>query len=292
MNSLNLPPALNRILVSASAVALVATLAACSSSGGSSAASPSDVPAAASTRAVPESSASPSASIHLTVGVELAETWVSQPLAETGEGYGMSLTATSNPDLFDGHFFRKEKDGAVTDQHVITLVVTSRDGVEVTWPDGSSEVGTLALEEDGNDRTEIGLAPGCIAYLVDGGTDADCVLHPMKDDGTVTPPSLQAIATQDEAMSYICSVDPSELAQVTDASSDPFSTSILQAALTTLGYDPGPIDGRYGRGTKAAVRQFQSDSGVAVDALVGPQTWTSLQTEACTVPEDPAQPSD
>lgn len=285
---------LNRILVTASVVALAATLGACSSSGGSRAASSAEVPSPASSDANPESSQSPSpsASIRLSVGVELPETWVTAPLTETGEGYGMSLTATSNPDLFDGHFFRREKDGAVTDQHVITLVVTRRDAVEVTWPDGLAEVGSLALEEDGSDRTEIGLAPGCIPYLADGGTDADCVLYPADDGGTVTPPSPLAIPTQDEAMSYLCSVGPSELERVTNASSDPYATSVLQAALTTLGYDPGPMDGRYGRETKAAVRQFQSDSGITVDALVGPQTWTSLQTKACSVPEDPAQRGD
>lgn len=237
-------------------------------------------------------SASPSTAVRQSVGVELPETWATQTLVDTGQGYGMSLTATSDPDLFDGHFFRREADGAVTDRHVITVVVTSRDTVDVRWPDGSTQPGSLALEEDGSDRTEIGLASGCVPYLAVGGTDADCVLFPTDGNATGAPPAPLAIPTQDEAMSYLCSVVPGELAPVVDTSSDPYFTSILQAALTTLGYNPGPIDGRYGRASKAAVRAFQSDSGVTVDALVGPQTWTRLQTQACSVPEDPAQPGD
>ena len=87
-------------------------------------------------------------------------------------------------------------------------------------------------------------------------------------------------------------VSITELANIVDSSSDPYSTSILQAALTTLGYEPGPIDGRYGRASKEAVRNFQSAAGIGVDSLVGPQTWSRLQTAACKLVEDPAAPTE
>lgn len=93
-------------------------------------------------------------------------------------------------------------------------------------------------------------------------------------------------------MSYLCSADVDELSDVVGASSDPYSISILQAALTSLGYDPGPIDGSYGGSAKDAVRSFQADAALTVDALVGPRTWASLQSAACHLPEDPAQPAD
>lgn len=50
----------------------------------------------------------------------------------------------------------------------------------------------------------------------------------------------------------------------------------LQKELTELGYYEGEIDGGYGDFTQAAVRVFQADRGLAVDAIVGPSTWDAL----------------
>lgn len=50
----------------------------------------------------------------------------------------------------------------------------------------------------------------------------------------------------------------------------------LQRELTALGYYEGAIDGGYGELTQAAVRAFQADRGLAVDAIVGPSTWDAL----------------
>lgn len=204
----------------------------------------------------------------------------------------MSLAATSDPDLYDGHFFRLEKDGAVTDQQVITLFVTSRTNLDVTWPDGSTQPGSLLLDVDGSAQSSIDLGPGCLAYVGLDGTHADCLFYPEDDVAPAQSSDPIAIPTQDEAMSYLCSADVGELSDVTDSSSDPYSTSVLQAALTSLGYDSGPIDGRYGRTSKRAIREYQSDAGLTVDARVGPQTWASLQNAACQLPEDPARPVD
>ena len=46
----------------------------------------------------------------------------------------------------------------------------------------------------------------------------------------------------------------------------------LQRHLHTLGVEPGPVDGRYGPSTEAAVRRFQAAHGLAVDGIVGPHT--------------------
>lgn len=51
----------------------------------------------------------------------------------------------------------------------------------------------------------------------------------------------------------------------------------VQAALLSLGYDPGPIDGIAGAKTKAAVRAFQSSHRLHVDGVVGPRTIAALQ---------------
>jgi len=49
---------------------------------------------------------------------------------------------------------------------------------------------------------------------------------------------------------------------------DLFDAAEIQVLLTTLGYDPGPIDGKPGRKTRAALEQFQSDRGLAVHAAL------------------------
>ena len=52
----------------------------------------------------------------------------------------------------------------------------------------------------------------------------------------------------------------------------------LQQELEAWGYDPKGVDGNFGPGCKAAVRQFQKDQGLDVDGCVGKNTLHRLQT--------------
>ena len=45
-------------------------------------------------------------------------------------------------------------------------------------------------------------------------------------------------------------------------------TADIQYSLTNLGYNPGPVDGIAGRGTRAAVRAYQQDNGLLVNGRV------------------------
>lgn len=42
---------------------------------------------------------------------------------------------------------------------------------------------------------------------------------------------------------------------------------------------PGTIDGVFGANTNSAVRCFQSHTGLSVDGIVGPNTWSKLQSQ-------------
>ena len=52
---------------------------------------------------------------------------------------------------------------------------------------------------------------------------------------------------------------------------------IAQDDLNTLGYRTGGLDGVYGEQTYNAVRRYQSSRGLAVDGIIGCNTWRSLQ---------------
>ena len=50
----------------------------------------------------------------------------------------------------------------------------------------------------------------------------------------------------------------------------------LQRRLAGLGFWPGPVDGRYGAVTEAAVIGFQADNGLRADGIAGPRTRAAL----------------
>jgi peptidoglycan hydrolase-like protein with peptidoglycan-binding domain len=51
-----------------------------------------------------------------------------------------------------------------------------------------------------------------------------------------------------------------------------------QKRMSLVGYDVGGVDGRYGAATKGAVKKLQQQRGLAVDGVVGPQTWSNIDS--------------
>jgi peptidoglycan hydrolase-like protein with peptidoglycan-binding domain len=56
------------------------------------------------------------------------------------------------------------------------------------------------------------------------------------------------------------------------ANNDPNIVRAIQNALIAKGLDPGPVDGKYGPLTMAAVAAFQKIKELVMDGEVGPQT--------------------
>ncbi len=89
---------------------------------------------------------------------------------------------------------------------------------------------------------------------------------------SVSPEPAQPEPTQSETTAET----PSQAPPVLRPSAEGTAVSQLQRELQTLGYYDSVIDGKYGDLTEAAVRQFQSDQQLVVDAVVGPSTWEAL----------------
>jgi len=51
---------------------------------------------------------------------------------------------------------------------------------------------------------------------------------------------------------------------------------MLQQILTDFGYSSDAVDGDFGSKTEKAVKDFQTDFGLVVDGVVGPNTWAAL----------------
>ncbi|MCK5342328.1 MAG: peptidoglycan-binding protein [Candidatus Heimdallarchaeota archaeon] len=50
----------------------------------------------------------------------------------------------------------------------------------------------------------------------------------------------------------------------------------VQTILKDKGYDPGPIDGKWGKKTELALRKYQMDIGLKVTGKLGQETQKSL----------------
>ncbi len=53
----------------------------------------------------------------------------------------------------------------------------------------------------------------------------------------------------------------------------------IQYSLINLGYDPGPVDGIMGPGTRAAVRSYQRDAGLLVTGRISKQLLKHIRSQ-------------
>ena len=56
------------------------------------------------------------------------------------------------------------------------------------------------------------------------------------------------------------------------------SAQDVQSALVRVGLDPGPVDGKIGKKTKEAIREFQRRNNLKADGVVGERTWSYLKS--------------
>ncbi len=78
------------------------------------------------------------------------------------------------------------------------------------------------------------------------------------------------------ALEEITIAQPEEAEKKEEARECPTSKQI-QAALKNAGYYSGPIDGKIGRKSRQAIRDFQKANNLSVDGKVGKKTWGALK---------------
>ena len=54
----------------------------------------------------------------------------------------------------------------------------------------------------------------------------------------------------------------------------------LQMRLETMGFNPGPIDGIFGKKTTGAVKEFQKSKGIKADGIVNQKTWKAFSQKS------------
>ena len=66
----------------------------------------------------------------------------------------------------------------------------------------------------------------------------------------------------------------------------------IQQALAHKGYDPGVVDGIWGRRTELALKRFQADKGLVADGIVGSNTRLALfgSVQPVKATDDPGLP--
>jgi hypothetical protein len=69
-------------------------------------------------------------------------------------------------------------------------------------------------------------------------------------------------------------------------------TQALQQRLVDMRFDPGPVDGEFGRKTQMAVWAFQKINGLPADGRVTPAVWQAMQTAGAPAPLRPGGPGD
>jgi hypothetical protein len=101
------------------------------------------------------------------------------------------------------------------------------------------------------------------------------------DDDTATAPSPTPTKTATEPVTpaWISQCTYYSGTELTDRGDEGQRVVQVQCMLDKRGYSVGGsgVDGKFGKNTESAVRQFQSAKGLEVDGQVGPDTWAALR---------------
>ncbi|MDD5128597.1 MAG: peptidoglycan-binding domain-containing protein [Candidatus Omnitrophica bacterium] len=87
----------------------------------------------------------------------------------------------------------------------------------------------------------------------------------------------QSSAKTEEVVSEQTTVMETDNLDKTGETKDRPSPRQIQAALKNAGYYQGVIDGKIGKQSRQAIREFQKANNLSVDGKVGKKTWAALR---------------
>ncbi len=99
---------------------------------------------------------------------------------------------------------------------------------------------------------------------------------PAGQRAAVTDPAPAASVKSAAGRTVVASAAGEEGASTALPAEGPARVRTVQQALQTAGYAPGAVDGKMGKRTQKAIRDFQEAHGLSVDGKVGPKTWAKL----------------
>lgn len=172
------------------------------------------------------------------------------------------LTATSGDlNTFSGFALGIYASGAICqlalDQSVADYAWLAG-GLRMRGSQAFHDTGRAAIEQDVGDKRGLDLGIGI---------DSDIAL--VEDYGSWQQPPAQAVSPPPP-------ISPQRVLRLTDPPTTGPDVGHLQSQLASLGFDPGTIDGVFGKRTAAAVRALQTARGLTEDGIAGPQVWRSI----------------
>lgn len=87
----------------------------------------------------------------------------------------------------------------------------------------------------------------------------------------------EEIRDLEERLSKMKTPETEEIVNAQEVDISKVTPKSIQTALKNAGFYSGTIDGKIGRKTKEAIKEFQKANGLKPDGIVGKQTWTKLQ---------------
>jgi murein L,D-transpeptidase YcbB/YkuD len=87
----------------------------------------------------------------------------------------------------------------------------------------------------------------------------------------------EEIRDLEERLSKMKAPESEEIVNAQEVDISKVTPKSIQTTLKNAGFYSGAIDGKIGRKTKEAIKEFQKANGLKPDGIVGKQTWAKLQ---------------
>lgn len=87
----------------------------------------------------------------------------------------------------------------------------------------------------------------------------------------------EEIRDLEERLSKMKMLEGEEIVNAQEVDISKVTPKSIQITLKNAGFYSGAIDGKIGRKTKEAIKEFQKANGLKPDGIVGRQTWSKLQ---------------